>query len=105
MKEKIVCAWIDKVRHLGNTILNRVKSSHDTLKNWLGNSKGDLCRDWDSMNQMIHNQHNEMNTSFGRSITVLEHKFKDINLYSQLVSSMSLESLNYNFTKKNELIN
>lgn len=45
VKEKIVYAWTDQVRHLGNTITNRVECSHDILKNWLENSKGDLCRD------------------------------------------------------------
>ncbi|XP_058764019.1 uncharacterized protein LOC131637452 [Vicia villosa] len=45
--EKFVCAWTDNVRHLGNTTTNRVESAHASLQNWLGNSKGDLCRDWD----------------------------------------------------------
>ena len=84
VKEKIACAWTDNVRHLGNTTTNRVESAHATLKNWLGNSKGDLCRDWDSVNLMIKNQHNEIQITFGRSITVLEHRFKDNILYSQL---------------------
>lgn len=41
MKEKIVCAWTDQVRHIGNTTTNRVEFAHAKLKNWLGNSKGD----------------------------------------------------------------
>lgn len=45
VKEKIVCAWIDQVRHIGNTITNRVECAHATLKNSLGNSIEDLCRD------------------------------------------------------------
>lgn len=85
MKEKFVCAWNDQVRHFGNTITNRVESAHATPKNWLGNSKGDLSRDWDYVNQMIQNQHNDIQTSFGRSIIVFKHIFKDKNLYSQLV--------------------
>ena len=97
VKEKIVCAWTDQVRHLRNTTTNRVEFAHATLKNWLGNSKGDLCRDWDSVNQMIQNQHNEIQTSFGRSITILDHRFKDNNLYSQLVGNISRMSLNYIF--------
>ncbi|XP_050908230.1 uncharacterized protein LOC127121837 [Lathyrus oleraceus] len=97
VKETIVCVWTDQVRHLGNTTTNRVKSSHARLKNRLGNIKGDLCRDWDSVNQMIQNQHNDIHTSFGRTITVLEHKFKVNNLYSQLVSNISRAGLNYNF--------
>ena len=104
VKEKIVCAWTDNVRHLGNTTTNRVESAHASLKNWLGNSKGDLCRDWDSVNLMIKNQHNEIQTTFGRSITVLEHRFKDNILYSHLVGNISRAGLNYIFTRPNELI-
>lgn len=54
-KEKTFCTWTDKVRHLINTTTNRVEYSHATLKNWLGNSMCDLCRDWGSVNQMINN--------------------------------------------------
>lgn len=46
---------------------------------------------------MIQNQHNEVHTSFDRSITVLKHRFKDINPYSQLVGNISRASLNYIF--------
>ncbi|XP_050888789.1 uncharacterized protein LOC127093944 [Lathyrus oleraceus] len=92
VKEKIVCAWTDNVRHLKNTITNRVESVYATLKNWLGNSKGDLCRDWDSGNPMIQTQHNEIQTTFGRSITILEQLFKDNILYSRLVGYISRAS-------------
>ncbi|XP_058726144.1 uncharacterized protein LOC131597443 [Vicia villosa] len=40
VKEKIVCAWTDQVRHFGNTTTNRVESTHARLKNSYGNSKG-----------------------------------------------------------------
>lgn len=43
--ENIVCAWTKQVMYFENTITNRVKSAHSTLKIWLGNIKGDLCRD------------------------------------------------------------
>ncbi|XP_058775209.1 uncharacterized protein LOC131649464 [Vicia villosa] len=99
VKEKIVCAWTGQVRHLGNTTTNRVESDHACLKNWLGNSKGDLCADWDSVNRIIQNKHNEIQTSFGCSITVLEHKFKDNTIYSQLVNNISQSTLNYIFHK------
>ncbi|XP_050918559.1 uncharacterized protein LOC127135989 [Lathyrus oleraceus] len=45
VKEKIVCAWTDKVRHHGNTTANKIEFAHATLKNRLKNSKGDLCID------------------------------------------------------------
>lgn len=46
---------------------------------------------------MIQNQHNGIHISFGRSITILEHNFKDNNLYSQLVRNISRAGLNYIF--------
>ncbi|XP_058757177.1 uncharacterized protein LOC131630415 [Vicia villosa] len=97
LNEKIVCAWTDNVQDLENTTTDKVESAHASLKNWLGNSKGDLCYDWDSVNIMIKHQHNEIQTTFGRSITVLEHQFKDNILYSQLISNMSRSELNYIF--------
>lgn len=60
VKEKVVYAWMDRVRRLGNTITNRVESAHVALKRWLSDSKGDLCRDWDVMNQMLINQYNKI---------------------------------------------
>lgn len=39
VKEKIVYAWTDQVRHLRNTTTNQVEFVHATLNNWLGNSK------------------------------------------------------------------
>lgn len=82
MKENIVFAWTDQVKHFGNTKPNKVEVAHATLKNWSGNCKGGLRTSWESMNKMIQNQHNEIQTSFDRSITVLEHRFKDKNLDS-----------------------
>lgn len=94
MKENIICAWIDQVRHLRNKTTNLVKSTHAILKNWLGNSKGDFYRDWNSVNQMIKNQHNEIYTSFGCRITMLEHRFKYNILYSKLFDNVSRVGIN-----------
>ena len=97
VKDKIVRAGTDQLRHIKNTTTNRVEFVHATLKNWLGNGKSGLCRDWDFVNQMIQNQHNEMQISFGRNIIMLEHRFKDNNLYSQLVSNISRVGMRYIF--------
>ena len=83
--------------HLSNTTTNRVESAHACLENWLGNSKGDLIIGWESVNQMLLNQHNEIHTTFGRSIKMLKHRFKDNTLYSQLVGNLSRATLNYIF--------
>ena len=77
VKEKFVCAWTDQVMHLEHTTSNWVEFAHACLKNWLANSKGDLITGWEVVNHMILNQYNEIQTTFGRSIRVLEHKFKD----------------------------
>ncbi|XP_058742100.1 uncharacterized protein LOC131614545 [Vicia villosa] len=63
----------------------------------LANSKDDLCRDWDTVNLMIKNQHNEIQTTFGRSTTVLEHRFQDNILSSQFIGNVSRAGLNYIF--------
>ena len=52
---------------------------------------------WESVNHMILNQHNEIKTKFGLSITLLEHRFKENMLYSQLVRNFSRAALNYIF--------
>ncbi|XP_058753208.1 uncharacterized protein LOC131626410 [Vicia villosa] len=101
VKEKFVCAWTDKVRYLGNTTTNRVESAHATLKNWSCDRKGDLCKAWDTINHMILNQHNEIQTLFGRSIMVLEHRFKNNILYSKLIGNVSRAGLNYIFHEAN----
>ena len=36
VKEKILCAWTDQVRHFGNTTTNKVESAHARLNSWLG---------------------------------------------------------------------
>lgn len=63
----------NQVRHFGNTTTNRVESAHATLKDWLGNNKGEFRKGWDSGNQIIQNRHNKIQISFGRRLTVLEH--------------------------------
>src|SRR3954464_15917607 len=59
--------------------------------------EGDLVRGWDIVNQMLQNQHNEIQTSFGRSKTVMEHQFKGQNLFSQLIYNISHSGLNFIF--------
>ncbi|XP_058766511.1 uncharacterized protein LOC131640124 [Vicia villosa] len=83
---KICEKYPDLLKYVESTILDKVKEK-----------KGDLCKAWDTIHHMISNQHNEIKTSFGQSITVLEHRFKDNILYSQLIGNMSRFGLNYIF--------
>src|SRR4051812_1550452 len=101
VREKVVCAWTNRVRHLGCTTTNRVESAHAVFKRWLGDSKGDLCRGWDTVNQMLDNQHNEIQTSFGRSKTVMEHRYKGPILFSHLIYNISRTGLNFLFHEAN----
>jgi len=52
---------------------------------------------WDTVNQMLENQHNEIQTSFGRSKTVMEHRYKGQILFSQLIYNISRTGLNFLF--------
>ena len=75
VKEKIVRAWTDKVLHLGNRTTNRVESAHGVLKKFLTNGVGDLATCWQAVHNMLLLQHVEIQRSFGRSVTVLEHRY------------------------------
>lgn len=57
-------------------------------KNWLESSKSK------GENQWI-NQHNKIHASFGCTIIILEQKFNDKNLYTQLVSNILRAELNF----------
>src|SRR4051812_11227030 len=46
---------------------------------------------------MLENQHNEIQTSFGRSKTVMEHRYKGQILFSQLIYNISRTGLNFLF--------
>lgn len=55
------------------------------------------CRNWDFVNQMHRNQHNEIQIYFGQRIIVLKHRFKGNILYSQWVGNISRTRLNFIF--------
>src|SRR4051812_48783546 len=46
---------------------------------------------------MLQNQHNKIQTSFGQSKTVMEHRFKGQILFSQLIYNISCSGLNFMF--------
>src|SRR4051812_30407344 len=50
---------------------------------------------------MLENQHNEIQTSFGRSKTVIEHRYKGQILFSQLIYNISRMGLNFLFHEAN----
>ena len=81
LKEKIVKAWTDRVMHFGNTTTNMVESAHGTLKEYFQDSKGNLEKGWKAIHAMLTVQLTEIQAEFGRSSTVLEHKFEGYLLF------------------------
>lgn len=93
VKEKIVRVWTDRVLHLGCRSTNRVESAHALVKKYLDNSVGDLGTCWEKIHNMLLLQHTAIQTAFGQSVTVLEHRFKDVTLYSGLGGHVSRYAL------------
>jgi hypothetical protein len=75
VKKKFVRAWTYKVLHIGCRITNIVELSHGKLKKkYLRSNVGDLASCWDEIDKMLAIQLGEIQGSFGRSITIMEHK-------------------------------
>jgi len=88
------------VLHLGCRTTNRVEGAHDVVKEYLSTSKGDLSTCWQKINKMLANQFGKIQSSFGRSVTVLEHRYKDVTLYSRLGGHMSRQAINFMFLEE-----
>ncbi|KEH27473.1 hypothetical protein MTR_5g413325 [Medicago truncatula] len=89
VKEKIVRAWTDHVLHLGCRTTNRVESAHALLKKYLDNS------------------FTAIQTTFGQSVSMLEHRFKDVTLYTGLgghVSRYALDNIALEETRCRETL-
>jgi len=76
LKNHFVRAWTNKYVHLGCRTTNIVESAHAQLKRYLRSSVGDLASCWDEIDKMLKNQFGEIQGSFGKSITVMVHKYK-----------------------------
>ncbi|KEH37073.1 hypothetical protein MTR_2g030885 [Medicago truncatula] len=93
VKEKIVRAWTDHVLHLGCRTTNRVESAHALVKKYLDNSVGDLGTCWEKIHDMLLLQFTAIQTTFGQSVILFEHRFKDVTLYSGLGGHVSRYAL------------
>ncbi|KAK2403305.1 hypothetical protein QL285_052758 [Trifolium repens] len=58
-------------------------------------SRGDLAKGWAAINKMLILQFNEIQATFGRNMSVLEHTFKGHYLYPLLVYKISRNALNH----------
>jgi len=95
LKEKFVRAWTNKVMHLGCRTTNIVESAHGVLKKYLRSSVGDLTSCWDEIHKMLAVQFGEIQGSFGRNKTILEHKYKNIKMMRELEGYVSRRALKF----------
>lgn len=79
-KEKIVKAWTYRVLHLGCRTTNRVEGAHARVKKYLSTRVDDLGICWEIIHEMVVIQLGEIQISFGRSCTALEHRYKDVDM-------------------------
>ena len=96
VKEKFVRAWTYKVLILGCRTTNIVESAHRKLI-FFRSSVGDLAWCWDEIDKMLAIQLLEIQASFGRSRTILEHIYKDNFLYTELEGCVSRTRLCFTF--------
>jgi len=78
LKKKTMKAWTDRVLHLGCRTTNRVEGAHGRVKKYFRTSVGDLGTCWEKISEILVIQLGEIQTSFGRSCTILEHTYNDI---------------------------
>lgn len=90
-------AWTDGVLHLGCKTTKIVESAHGKLKKYLRSTMRDLASRWDEIDKMLAIQLSEIQTSFGRSCTILEHKYKGNFLYYELEGCISRAALGFIF--------
>jgi hypothetical protein len=100
VKEKLVKAWTNLVLHLGCRTTNRVEGAHGIVKAYLTTSVCDLGTCYKKIHEMLVIQLVEIQTSFGMSVTVLEHRYKDVILYSGLGGNMSRQATNNIFVEE-----
>jgi len=102
LKKHFVRAWTNKYLHLVCRTTNIVESAHAQLKRYLRSSVRDLTSCWDEIDKMLNNQFGEIQGSFGKSITVMVHKYKKNKLFSELegyVSKAALGFINVEFER------
>jgi len=61
----------------------------EVKEKYLDNSVSDLGTCWEKIHDMLVLQFTAIQTTFGQSVTVLEHRFKDVTLYSGLGGHVS----------------
>jgi histone-lysine N-methyltransferase SETD2 len=98
-KEKVVRSWVDKFMHMGNYTTNRVESAHGVLKGYLTDGNGDLVKGWEAIHKMLINKFTEVQTQFGQSMSVAEHRYEENPLYSFLFHKISRSAMDHIYTE------
>nr|XP_027188670.1 uncharacterized protein LOC101493161 [Cicer arietinum] len=78
----------------GNTTTQMVESAHWSLKKILQDSIGDICSVWETINNMIVLQHNEIISSFENSIIQKVHRYSN-RLYANLHGVVSKNAIDH----------
>lgn len=74
--------------------VDRVESQHWRLKNLLQDSRGDMCKCWETMDNMLTLQHTEIRASFERSTTIVDHTHNN-RMFVRLLGFVSRNALQY----------
>ena len=82
-------AWTNGVLHLDCRTTNMVESAHGKLKEYLSNSVGDLATSWGVIDKMLTIQLSEIQATFGKIRTIMEHMYKGNFLNYELKGCVS----------------
>jgi hypothetical protein len=72
-KRSIVCAYTDRVLHLGNRVTSRVEGAYSAVKSYLQVSTGNLKMVYDNINLLLANQHIKYEAGVAMNRTRLPH--------------------------------
>lgn len=104
-EKKVVKAWTNKIMHFGNITTNRAESSHGVLKKYLPDGTCNFLRVWEGIESMLTNQFSGIQTTFGQSLSVEEHRYgKDRYLYEQLLWKVSRSALDNIFHESKRVV-
>jgi hypothetical protein len=92
LKEKIVRAWTEQVRHFGNHVTSRAEGAHATLKMYLQASTGGFREVRDKICLAIDNQFQEIKTQLS-SEKVRVPQMLRISFFQELITHVSFFAL------------
>ncbi|KAI3847456.1 hypothetical protein MKX03_001969 [Papaver bracteatum] len=91
-KESFILAWIQKIKHFGYTVINRVENERDQLKKCMESSGYSFFPCWETLHNMINSQITHVKTSFDRSLTSVNRGHQS-PIFSELRNQVSQRAL------------